>query len=131
MISLLMRPHLLYSTLKATSQATSFANEYFPNESNMGNGKANAYKHALWNALIAYYTIWFFRSIKKSILWAKKVTDLHEECFKNPTQEQKMDLANNEQGRYLFALMAKEELPLNSKSIAKYIYLNQDELVSL
>ncbi len=130
-LTFLLRPHLLFSTLMATVEATRYAEQLFPNESSYSHGIANAYKHAVWNALLAFRTLWFFRSVKKSLQWAKKVTDMHEDCFLNVIEDRKMDLNNNAKGRLLLTEMIHEKIPLNKENIAAYVYQHKNRLETL
>ncbi|TPV35017.1 hypothetical protein FJ651_05675 [Paucihalobacter ruber] len=42
------------------------------------------------------------QSVEKSVLWAKKITDLHEQLAPNSCLEMQMDLHNNKIGRVIF-----------------------------
>jgi anti-sigma28 factor (negative regulator of flagellin synthesis) len=59
-------------------------------EDGIHNGKGDAFRHALWNAMNT-------RDLGKVI--AKKYADAHEDYKGNPTGEKNMDLKNNEIGR--------------------------------
>ncbi|MEM9362734.1 MAG: hypothetical protein AAGA43_08870 [Bacteroidota bacterium] len=67
------------------------------------NGPANAFRHALWNVLIASFCLRWSSNKDKLSNWAKKVTDWHEEAFVNQPLARAMDLHNNAVGRYLFS----------------------------
>lgn len=54
------------------------------------NGKGDAFKHAYWSALMAFY---------HSELWAKALGNAHEMRPNNPKIEKRMDLHNNAVGR--------------------------------
>ena len=98
---LISRLHLLPFTVYATLDATWQAEIEFGN-SHGKNNLANAYKHAAWNALIAYHVQKFYHNAIPALAWAKKVTDMHEECFVNHPAAKAMDLKNNEIGREIY-----------------------------
>ncbi len=70
------------------------------------NGKANAFRHALWNILICQTTFRITKNKEKSIAWTQKITDLHEKLAPNKPIETEMDLHNNEIGRKYFLNLA-------------------------
>ena len=100
--TLAKRPHLIAPTVYATLEATYLADKNYGN-SHTGNDLANAYKHALWNVLIAYYCQAFYKNCTGSLAWAKRITDLHEDCFINHPAARNMDLVNNQTGRDIYA----------------------------
>lgn len=63
---------------------------------------ANAFRHALWNILIAKSVLRILKSEERAISWAGKITSLHEELMPNDPLEKEMDLHNNEVGRICF-----------------------------
>ena len=131
-LTLLSRPHLLWGTGMATVQATIISSEKCQGSSNMGNGIGNAYKHALWSALIAQKTKWAFRDYKDAIVWAKKITDLHEICFPNVPEENKMDLGNNTKGLELYKeLYLLHKSNPTQKQIAEELYKRKETLIVL
>lgn len=98
-------PHPLFSILSFYATVRSFviARKYFP-ETNSSNGIGNAFRHALWTCLILMYCC-KISSARKSLIFCKKITDLHEELFPNEPLEKKMDLHNNQVGMDLFMEM--------------------------
>lgn len=56
----------------------------------MHNGKGDAFKHAYWSALMAFYL---------TDTWAKAMGNAHEARPNNPKMEKRMDLRNNAVGR--------------------------------
>ncbi|MEZ4809978.1 MAG: hypothetical protein R2819_06425 [Allomuricauda sp.] len=66
------------------------------------NGPANAFRHALWNCLIAKRCYVWQKNPQKAVSWAKKITDWHENAFPNRELARKMDLHNNAVGRIIF-----------------------------
>lgn len=87
----------------ATLRSFMLAKKYFP-DTNSANGIGNAFRHALWCCLIMMYCC-KISSPRKSLVFCKKITDLHEELFPNEPLEQKMDLHNNQVGMHLFMEM--------------------------
>ncbi len=101
-IVMLQRPLFIIPTIKATKQTILICNSLYPKEHHK-NGKANAFRHALWNVLICIKTFKISKNEEKSIIWAQKVTDLHEKLAPNDPLETKMDLHNNKVGRFFFS----------------------------
>ncbi len=97
---MLSNPLLLLPTVWGTVESVAFS-ELNYTENHSGRGVANAFRHAAWNALIAYNCS-YFTSHEKALAWAKKITDLHEECFRNEDFDRLMDLHNNQIGRKIY-----------------------------
>lgn len=104
-LSLLLLKHPLFSiqTLVATLRTFSISKRHFPN-THYQNGRGNAFRHALWCCLIMMYCC-KISSPKKSLIWCKKITDLHEDLFINEPILRAMDLHNNQIGIDLFMKM--------------------------
>lgn len=100
---LLRHPLLILPTLKAT-RATLKVSDSLYGKAHHKNGKANAFRHALWNMMICYKTLNSTKDINKSVGWAEKITDLHEKLSPNKPLEATMDLHNNAFGRKHFSL---------------------------
>ncbi len=98
---MLQNPLCIIPTLKATKQTLNICNTIYENTHHK-HGKANAFRHALWNVLICQKTVYFTKNDEKSIIWAQKVTDLHEKLAPNESLEEAMDLHNNKIGRSCF-----------------------------
>lgn len=72
------------------------------------NGPANAFRHALWNYIIAKKCS-FLATNKSAVLsWTEEITDWHENAFPNRKLAKKMDLHNNEVGRFIFSRHSSE-----------------------
>lgn len=97
----LKHPIFMFSTLRATSKTMRVAQEKFPDIHGKDN-KANAFRHALWNFLIAFQCAKKGKKIAKVISWTKKITDWHEDFSPNIALARAMDLHNNHVGRELF-----------------------------
>ena len=101
----LVVPHPLLAILGiyATVKSFTLAEKFFPKTS-ATNGIGNAFRHALWSALIMMYCC-KISSPQKALKFCKEMTDLHEELFPNEPLEKKMDLHNNQVGINLFMEM--------------------------
>lgn len=98
---MIRNPLYVFPTLIATKQTLQICDSLY-GRSHHAHGRANAFRHALWNILIAQRIYRIRKSVKKSIAWAEKITDLHEELSSNNPLEKAMDLHNNRVGRSYF-----------------------------
>lgn len=98
-------PHPLFAVMGfyATVKSFALAQKNFPKTS-AASGIGNAFRHALWTALISMYCS-KISSPEKALDFCKKMTDLHEELFPNEALEKKMDLHNNQVGMNLYREM--------------------------
>ncbi|WP_103863852.1 hypothetical protein [Aquimarina sp. I32.4] len=99
--TMLQNPLFIYPTLIATRRTMIICDQLFGKEHH-GNGKANAFRHALWNVLICKSVLYKTKSKEKSVDWAQKITDMHEELAPNEPIATAMDLHNNKIGRDVF-----------------------------
>jgi hypothetical protein len=99
----LAMPNLLFlgPTYRATKNCMAISTQHFGRK-HYQNGQANAFRHALWNVLIAKYSAKSKNQVHRALKWAKKITDWHEETFFSKELPMKMDYHNNEVGRKLF-----------------------------
>lgn len=95
------RPLFLVPTVKATKDCIRISTENY-GKLHHKNGPANAFRHALWNYMIAKRCFLWSKNEVVVLGWSKKVTDWHEDAFPNDELARKMDLHNNEVGRFLF-----------------------------
>ncbi len=100
----LQKPFFINPTLKATRRTMSICNSLYAN-SHHKNGRANAFRHALWNILICQNVFKITQNEEKSLIWTQKITDLHEKLIPNEPLAELMDLHNNEIGRKHFSLL--------------------------
>lgn len=100
LILLISRPHLIPFIAIATLETMRISDQKLENHTR--HNKANGHKHALWNALISFHIQKFFLTPEAAVQWTKKITDMHEECFKNQPDAKQMDLDNNEIGRNVY-----------------------------
>ncbi len=103
-------PFNLIPTILATYQCVKISNEHYGRLHHKNNA-TNAFRHALWNFLIAKKCSKWRRNTRKAIRFAEKITNWHEEFSPNEPLEKEMDLHNNLIGRKLFII--SEELPLD------------------
>ena len=94
-------PLYAYATIKGTALTFKISERRFP-KIHGGLNKANAFRHSLWNILIAKYAMKFSNDVTSVLDWTKRVTDLHEELAPNEYLAREMDLINNDLGRRWF-----------------------------
>jgi len=75
--------------------------------------RENAFRHALWNVIIAKNCYKPNRKVKIVVNWAEKVTTLHEKLAPNEPLETAMDLHNNHIGRQVFMEEKLHEKDIN------------------
>lgn len=97
----LRHPRLITLTINATKETFIICNTFYE-EGHGKSNKGNAFRHALWNMLIAKNVIKKIKNKQKSVDWAQKVTDLYEKVTRNSVLDEQMDLHNNTIGRKLF-----------------------------
>ncbi len=96
-----LKPLYILPTFKATRKTMIICDSLY-GKTHHQNGKANAFRHALWNVLICQNTFRISKNETKSILWAEKITTLHEKLAPNDSIPKAMDLHNNKVGRVYF-----------------------------
>ncbi len=94
-------PWFILPTLSATKRCMLVSTQLY-GRSHYKNGPANAFRHAFWNYLIAKRCHKWQKNNEAVLSWTKKITDWHEGAFPNRELAKKMDLHNNEVGRFLF-----------------------------
>ncbi len=120
-ILLFMRhPFNLIPTFLATYQCVEISNEHYGTLHHKNN-KTNAFRHALWNYLIAKKCSSWRRNKRKAIRFAQKITDWHEEFSPNAPLEKEMDLHNNHIGRKLF-------IQENEESVEKFVHFLKEKV---
>ncbi len=95
------KPQYLFPTYKATRRTIQIANRLYGKAHHKDN-VTNAFRHALWNFLIAKNCFAQNNSVEKSVAWAKTITNLHEKLMPNKPLPKTMDLHNNFVGRKVF-----------------------------
>ncbi len=94
-------PFNLIPTFLATYQCVKISDDLY-GKLHHRNNVTNAFRHALWNFLIAYKCSYWRKNKRKALKWTRKITDWHEEFSPNAPLEKEMDLHNNYIGRKLF-----------------------------
>lgn len=112
-ILFIRHPFNLIPTFLATYECVKISNEHY-GRLHHENNAANAFRHALWNFLIAKKCSSWRRNKRKAIRFAQKITDWHEEFSPNEPLEKEMDLHNNHIGRKLF-------IQENEESVDKFV----------
>lgn len=119
----------------AGDQADTSADNYY-NGLGDYNTRKDAYRHILWNALLAQYYVTLISSKQIRIGFAKDVTDAYESCGNNAIDSREMDFHNNAIGRKIYddntsyikflgmTIGIDETSVSNLKSIAQY-YVNK------
>ena len=113
-------PLMLYPTAKATLKTMRICHALYP-EKHQGNGRGNAFRHALWNILITREAMKWNRNKQKSLDWAKIITDWHEKFAPNKEPARFMDLHNNAKGRELFERWTEKRDVLTDRYIVKQL----------
>lgn len=130
-LTLLKRPLLIIPTVWATIECTLISEKLFKKAST-GNGIGNAFKHALWNAIIALYCQRFYSNPDRPLAWAKKITDLHENCLPNKEKDRQMDLFNNSLGREIYLEIYQElDKKIKKKDVITVLNNNLDKMMFL
>lgn len=122
-------PLFMLATIWATYKTLQIAEKEFPKIHNLHN-KENAFRHALWNILIAKQASRFSSNIEEVLLWTKKITDWHEDFAPNDHLPRLMDLHNNAFGRYKFKVLqsfSEKEIVLFLKEALKQAVLVKKE----
>ena len=120
-------PLFMFSTIEATLQTFKFSQKEFPGIHGKHN-KANAFRHALWNVLIAKKCTRFSKNQRSILHWTKEITDWHEEFSPNEKIAKAMDLHNNQFGRDFYSsnstLSVSELINQLKKKLEKSILVN-------
>jgi hypothetical protein len=104
----LSKPLWVWPSWNATQKSLKLASKYY-GPSHRQNTAANAFRHALWNYLIADACTKKGGDTETALFWTKKITELHEELYPNKAVERQMDLHNNAVGRRLFRQYGRNE----------------------
>ncbi|HLV93190.1 MAG TPA: hypothetical protein VKX34_08720 [Aequorivita sp.] len=119
-------PLLVLPTHKATIKTMKICDKLY-GSSHHAHNRANAFRHAFWNILIAKSVIVRLKSEEKTVAWAEKITSLHEELMPNHPLEKEMDLHNNEVGRLVFKELKAESI----EAIIQFIKQKSEEAVQI
>ena len=98
----LRNPMYAVPTLRATTRCLRISNKKY-GSTHHGDNRPNAFRHALWNVLIARYCLKWRRGTARALLWTEKFTAWHESFSKSDPLATAMDLHNNKIGRKYFS----------------------------
>jgi len=92
--------HPLYAfpTIRATIKCMRISENKY-GKAHHGDNRPNAFRHALWNVLIARYCLAWRKGMARALSWTEKITTWHESFSKNDPLATAMDLHNNKIGR--------------------------------
>ena len=99
---LFRHPIFMISTVRVTFRVMRISEQEFPGIHGKQN-KANAFRHALWNVLIAKECARYSKNEATILQWTKNFTDWHEEFSPNEELPRFMDLHNNSVGREIYS----------------------------
>ncbi|GGD49019.1 DUF6973 domain-containing protein [Muriicola marianensis] len=116
---------LVWPTYRATKKTISIADEHFAHE-HRRNTPANAFRHALWNWMIAKECTLVVKEEEKVLRWTELITDMHERILPGNTLTNAMDLHNNAVGRTLFR---NEERKNNDRSVSLFLEMTENSLL--
>ncbi len=94
-------PIFVWPTISATKRCMQISTQQYGKQ-HYKNGPANAFRHALWNFLIAQRCHNWRKNEQTVLIWTEKITDWHENAFPNTALAKMMDLHNNQVGRSIF-----------------------------
>ena len=133
-------PRFILPTIRGTRRTITICDELYGDKQHL-NGPENAFRHALWNILLVHYSTQKGLPLERSLAWAKKITDWHEDFSPNAALARAMDLHNNRVGRDIITQFYPEEehffvahllkkVPLSRKRTAENQFKNQcNELI--
>lgn len=99
-------PLFLFPTVIATQRCIVLCTNYYGRDHHLHN-KANAFRHSLWNLLIARKCYSWRKNLNKVLAWTERITEWHEDFGVNDPLARAMDLHNNEIGRNVFKATRK------------------------
>ncbi|WP_073215080.1 DUF6973 domain-containing protein [Aequorivita viscosa] len=119
-------PFLVMPTNQATLHTMQICDRIY-GHTHHGDNKANAFRHALWNILIAKRVLKIVKTDEKALQWSDKITTLHETLMPNPPLEMEMDLHNNMMGRKLYL----ELQDASEEKIIEFLKVKLEEAVQI
>lgn len=114
----------LLPTIRGTRRTIAVCDELYE-KAHHKNGPENAFRHALWNALIVQQSLSRGLPLQRSLAWAKTITDWHEDFSPNSDLAKAMDLHNNKIGRELMAHFPTEEEDFLIAQLLKMVPLSR------
>lgn len=122
----LKHPLFGFATFWATMVTFRISENYFSGVHG-GHNKANAFRHCIWNILIAKQCALYSKNDKEILAWVKRITNLHEELNPNKPLPREMDLKNNELGRSYYLSLKTSK----TNEIIKFIFLRLERAKKL
>ncbi|TVZ21734.1 hypothetical protein JM84_0612 [Dokdonia sp. Hel_I_63] len=101
-------PRFVIPTIMGTRKTIAICNKHYSKKHHL-NGPENAFRHALWNMLIVHLSVQRGLPLQRSLAWAKRFTDWHEDFSPNAPLERAMDLHNNRVGRDLITSLCGQD----------------------
>lgn len=101
-------PRFVIPTIRGTRKTVAICNKHYGKKQHL-NGPENAFRHALWNMLIVHLSVQRGLPLQRSLAWAKRFTDWHEDFSPNAPLERAMDLHNNRVGRNLITSLCGQD----------------------
>lgn len=105
----LKHPIYMICTMNATVLTFRISQKEFPNIHGLHN-KANAFRHALWNLIIASKCHKIDNDMEAVLNWTEQITDWHEDFTPNEELMRMMDLHNNKIGREMYRSIQSSDL---------------------
>jgi|SRR5690606_10818863 len=122
----LQNPLMVWPTFKATNRTMEICDKLF-GKAHHKNNSSNAFRHALWNILICKYAFQVSENSEKAIVWAEKITSLHEKLMPNKALQEAMDFHNNELGRIYFNELGND----SEEEIVSFLKLKMEEAMKI
>ncbi len=105
----LSNARLIRPTYRATKTTVSLADAHF-GITHRKNTPANAFRHGLWNWMIARECHESVGDMHKVLSWTERITDMHEKILPGSALANAMDLHNNAVGRSHFKTNSNRDL---------------------
>lgn len=121
-------PRFILPTIRGTRRTITICDELYGDKQHL-NGPENAFRHALWNVLLVHYSTQKGLPLQRSLAWAKKITDWHEDFSPNAALARAMDLHNNRVGRDIIAQFQPEEEDFFVAHLLKMVPLSRKRTV--
>lgn len=98
---LIRRPRLVIPLYRVTQRTMNICDEKYGN-AHYFSGKANAFRHALWNYLLCHEFNKKLNDPESSIHFTERIVSHYEDVTQNERIQREMDTHNNQIGRDLF-----------------------------
>jgi hypothetical protein len=104
---LIRNPLLIVPVYKVTHRTMQISNERY-GKAHFYSGKANAFRHALWNYLLCKKVNGITNDPIGSASFAERLVNYYEKVTQNDIMDRTMDLHNNQFGRDIFLIHLAE-----------------------